>query len=166
MITRDSYVSHTPTARAATVATQVWRKLYTEIMSWISEVYECCLCMALTWSNLMNKICTAFLWAVRNRWSVAVQTSKLPCVLQLNLVLSTTGQRCCTLVIAFHLLSRHEFDLRKIFSISLCSFMATSKQTSRLISVGFTQAEYYKHWTWDPRTRDPRTQILEGCVVL
>ena len=24
----------------------------------------------------------------------------------------------------------------------------------------------YKHWTWDPRTGDPRTQIFEGCVAL
>jgi len=25
---------------------------------------------------------------------------------------------------------------------------------------------HYKHWTRDPRTGDPRTQILEGCVGL
>jgi len=34
-------------ARASTVATHAWAKPHTQIMSWVSGVYECCLCMVL-----------------------------------------------------------------------------------------------------------------------
>ena len=52
-----------PTARTATVnvATYAWTKLYTKLMSWISDVYKCCLCMALpeVTSTVVIEICTA-----------------------------------------------------------------------------------------------------------
>ena len=70
------------TARAATVATHAWTKLYSKIMSWISGVYECRSCMALT---LRPKFVLPVSW-----WLVALQTrSKLPRMLQPCFELST-----------------------------------------------------------------------------
>ena len=38
-------------AREATVATHAWTKLHAQIMSWVSGIYKCCLCMVLTLST-------------------------------------------------------------------------------------------------------------------
>lgn len=73
--------------QSAAVATHAWTNIYTETMSRISDVYECCLCMALAWSgpqplSVTNLYC---LWATCCWWSVPSLTrDKLSCMLQLH----------------------------------------------------------------------------------
>ena len=57
-------ITYKPTARTATVsmATYAWTKLYTKVMSWISDIYKCRLCMPLpevTLTTVVIEICTA-----------------------------------------------------------------------------------------------------------
>ena len=58
------------------------------MMSWITSIYECRLCMVLTRSNLIPAciICTHCKQSAVDCWSVAAVTnkSKVPCVLKLE----------------------------------------------------------------------------------
>ena len=82
---------HVPTARAATVVTHAWTKLYTEIVSQFPGVYESgCSCMALTLKRHQPPLWPKFVLSVSSlplmiHTYIAAQTKSCNCVLQLQL---------------------------------------------------------------------------------
>ena len=78
-------------------------KLHAEIMSWIASVYECCLCMTLTWSGLNRTMYNLYsLRAACRWWSICscCDKHKVKCRACLNLSHLHYSCHWCTLAVS------------------------------------------------------------------
>ena len=121
-------------------------------MSWISAIYECGLCMAITWSD--HSHCAYRLWVVCHKvclsWSVveiAYNKLDVSCHACFNLSRLHSGifsHRCYTLTVAFYCCSRLSWSAHQSqWNIQMLSIKTYSRrlQASKQANV-HTRAQY------------------------
>ena len=141
-------------ARAANVATCVWTKLYSEIVSWISCVYECRPChdgSYLSWS--LNHLYRP--WAACCWWSVEAQAS---CYTYINFGCRRSGSPT--------LHSGSFIDLREIFKCAHLKFTVYGhKQTNTYVRI-HTQVSNAVSLVWVSLRLVPNSHMYPPLVWL